>query len=422
MVSRPGSASTVRIAILGLNFAPEPTGIAPYTSGLADSLSARGHEVEVLTGYPHYPAWRLMTGYRGWSMEERRGGVVVRRLRHYVPGSTHPIRRAALELTFGMRLVGSRLHSPDVVLCVSPALLSTALAIARARAGRRRPAVGVWVQDIYSRALLETRAARGAVASLGAQVERTTLRQADGVAVIHDRFRDVLTENLGVEASKVRVIRNWAHLAQVSDAARSVVRQKLGWRESEMVVLHAGNMGAKQGLENVVEAARIADRAEIPIRFVLLGDGNRRTALESSARGVERLQFLDPLAESDFLPTLKAADILLVNELPGVRDMSVPSKLTSYFASGMPVLAATDPESVTAAEIAVSGGGRRVDPGDPAQLLAAAVGLGASAEVRDSMGSAGRDYCATVLCQSAALEQFETWLKAMVESRALSRV
>ncbi|MBD0321819.1 MAG: glycosyltransferase WbuB, partial [Aldersonia sp.] len=48
----------MRVKIVGINYAPETTGIAPYTSGLADGLAARGHRVEVLTGQPHYPQWR----------------------------------------------------------------------------------------------------------------------------------------------------------------------------------------------------------------------------------------------------------------------------------------------------------------------------------------------------------------------------
>lgn len=413
----------VRISILGLNFEPEPTGIAPYTTALAKRLGARGHDVEVCTGYPHYPSWQVMAGYRGWSMEERKGRVVIRRLRHYVPSSTNGLGRAALELTFGFRLLTTQLRSPDVVLCVSPALLSSALAMARARAsaGWRRPAVGVWVQDIYSRAMLETRAAGGFAASVGAKVERSTLRHADGVAVIHDRFREVLTSNLGVDSAKVRVIRNWAHVAEDVQAERASVRWRLGWREDEVVILHAGNIGAKQGLENVIEAARLADELTLPLRFVLLGDGNRRRDLESLANGVDRIQFLDPLPETDFLAALRAAEILLVNERPGVRDMSVPSKLTSYFSSGMPVLAATECDSVTAVEIALSGAGRRVDPGEPGQLLQAAVSLADSPAVRAALGAAGRNYCRTVLNESSAVGQFEEWLEALAETRVLAQ-
>jgi colanic acid biosynthesis glycosyl transferase WcaI len=52
----------MRVLIIGINYRPEPTGIGPYTAGLAENLAARGDEVTVITGLPSYPGWRLMGG------------------------------------------------------------------------------------------------------------------------------------------------------------------------------------------------------------------------------------------------------------------------------------------------------------------------------------------------------------------------
>jgi colanic acid biosynthesis glycosyl transferase WcaI len=71
--------------VVGLNYAPEPTGIAPYTSALSEGLAARGHEVRVLTAMPHYREWRIRDGYAGWTRGERLNGVRVQRLRHQIP-------------------------------------------------------------------------------------------------------------------------------------------------------------------------------------------------------------------------------------------------------------------------------------------------------------------------------------------------
>ena len=84
---------------------------------------------------------------------------------------------------------------------------------------------------------------------------------------------------------------------------------------------------------------------------VLLGVGARWRALQEQARGLRSMEFVDPLPDGRFEDALAAADLLLVNEKPGVLDMCVPGKLTSYFAAGRPVLAATDPRSGAAAEV-----------------------------------------------------------------------
>src|SRR5271165_6474346 len=90
----------VRVAILGINYAPEPTGIAPYTTGLAAGLTKRGHDVQVLTGYPHYPHWKRDEATSGFRSDEEIDGVRVRRLSHHVPRDLSWGGRAAMELTF----------------------------------------------------------------------------------------------------------------------------------------------------------------------------------------------------------------------------------------------------------------------------------------------------------------------------------
>src|SRR4029453_12803374 len=104
-------------------------------------------------------------------------------------------------------------------------------------------------------------------------------------------------------------------------SSRTYMRRQLGWRDDVMVVLHAGNMGVKQALENVVEASRVADERDEPVLFVLMGDGSQRAELE--AMGTNRcLQIIDPLPVESFSDALGAADALLVNERLGVTEMS----------------------------------------------------------------------------------------------------
>lgn len=377
----------MRVAIIGLNYPPEPTGVAPYTGSAAEALAARGHGVRVITGFPHYPQWRVAPGYTGLTMRHWFGSVHVTRLRHPVPPRAGMAHRIGMELVFGLRAVLSRWHRPDAVLAVSPALLATLLVVVRARL-TRTPIV-VWVQDIYTLGAAET----GRPAHLARflrRVEGYTFRSATRVLVIHPRFRRYLSQSLGVSESRIDVVRNWTHV-NPAPARSERTRRRWGWREAETVVLHAGNMGAKQGLESVVTASRLAAERGLALRFVLLGDGNRRRELEASGPN-PCLQFLDPLPDGEFAETLASADLLLVNELPGMTEMSVPSKLTTYFATGLPVLGAVDASSVTADEIDLSGGGLRVSAGDPEALLDGALRLAADPGLRAALGAAGLRY------------------------------
>ena len=117
-------------------------------------------------------------------------------------------------------------------------------------------------------------------------------------------------------------------------------RARFGWKDGEQVVLHAGNIGLKQGLEQVIEAARIAaDRHEF-VRFVLSGGGSQAAAIQAAAGGLPNVDFLGFQPDGIHASLLDAADVLLLSERATQIDMSLPSKLTAYFAAGRPVVAA----------------------------------------------------------------------------------
>ncbi|MDN4645140.1 glycosyltransferase [Arthrobacter sp. PsM3] len=406
----------MKITILGINYSPEPTGNAPYTASLAEGLVAAGHSVRVITGYPHYPEWQLKDGYSGWAHDELMGGVSVKRRRHFIPTAPTAVHRMHMELSFGLRLLFSHWGKPDVVLLVSPALFSSAIALLRIRLTPRRPAVGLWIQDLYSLGVVETGTGSKKLGWLMGKVESVILRSADGVVVIHDRFRDYIVNTLGVPFEDTRVIRNWTHLPPSPVSGNKQSRVRLGWAPEDVVVLHAGNMGKKQGLENVVEAARLAQKRQSKVKFVLMGDGNQRKRLEGRAEGLTHIQFIAPLPADEFQQALAAADILLVNELPGVKDMAVPSKLTSYFNAGVPVIAATDGGSVTAMEISASLGGLRVDAAAPEALLEAAEGLGLDPEAAASLGINGLRFRNEILSEAAAVGDYDDFITRLASS------
>ncbi len=408
----------MKALIVGLNYAPEPSGNAPYTTKLSQGLTRRGVSVKVLTGYPHYPEWKIADGYTGRSMEECLGDVAVKRLRTTVPQRPNGLGRLIMELTFGLRTMVERWDRPDVVLVVSPALFSAAFAILRARLFRIP--VGIWVQDLYSKGVEETGDAGSPLASVMKRLESAILNAADGVSVIHERFRTHVINDLGVPAHRVRVIRNWTHVQHQHSFDRSEARERFGWAATDFVALHAGNMGVKQGLENLIDTARLAGRSGSDVRFVLLGNGNQRRILESKGADIDRLQFLEPLPDRDYSEALRSADVLLVNERPGVREMSVPSKLTSYFVTGLPIIAATEAGSATAHELSAAGAGIRAESGSPGDLVAAIERLREDPDSAKNFGAAGQQYSDRVLTEEVAVDSYVEWLSDLA-SRQRSR-
>jgi colanic acid biosynthesis glycosyl transferase WcaI len=396
----------VKVAILGINYSPEKSGVAPYTTRLARGLAERGHAVRVFTTFPHYPEWRFGRT-PSWSEHELLNGVPVTRLGHYLPESPGGLHRALSEVSFGTRLGTTRWGAPEVVLAVNPALLATGVA-RLVRRLHHNPAFGVIVQDLYSVGLREQGREGLAVAALAA-AEGVILRSADGVVVIHDRFARRITADLSVDPKRIATIRNWTHVFPAPTFDREAFRTSQGWGVDDVVVLHTGAMGVKQGLDLAVEAARRANATGLKLRFVFTGAGGQRAHLESLGAGLQNLTIRDAVPDGDYSRALASADVLLLHELPGVGEMAVPSKLTSYFSSGSPVLAAVDPEGIAADEVRAADAGVVIRSGNPDALNVAAADLGTRADARE-IGARGRLYCETVLLESAALDAYSDFI------------
>lgn len=391
-----------RVLLVSSNYAPEHTGIGPYSTQIAEHLAAHGAEVDVLAGMPHYPAWRVHDDYRGrWRMVEHRGGVRVNRRRCYVPAQQTAVRRAAYELSLVAHgVVRPPAGRPDLVLSQMPSLAGGVVGGLLAR--RHHVPHVVVVQDLMGAAAAQSGIAGGGrVASLTAGVEARILHSAALVGVVHESFVDRVT-TAGVPAARIRVVPNWSH-ARSPCGDRRAVRARLGWGETECVVLHAGNMGLKQGLEVLVDTARLAACGSPRIRVVLMGEGSRRAHLASLAAEVPNVDLLPPAADADFADVLAAADVLVVTQRASVLDMSLPSKLTSYFAGGRPVVASVATTGGTADEVRRSGAGVVVPPEDPEALYDALRELAQDPGRAATLGARGPVYVRERLSAKAGL-------------------
>ncbi len=401
-VLRAPSLSDARILIIGINYEPEPTGIAPYTTAMAEHLSGVAASVTVFTGIPHYPSWSVPLGYR---RRLRRLETVNSRLKlvrhvHYVPRRQSALTRASYEMSFMANVLANRTIKADLVLAVSPSL-GGAYAGSRI-AGRLAVPLVTVVQDMMAQAASQSGISGGNfVSGLTANLERHTLQSSDLVAVVSDAFVQQVC-GYGVPSKRVRLLPNWVHI-EPKPYDRTAARKELGWKQEGFTVLHSGNMGIKQDLGNVVEAARLLT-SHSNIGFVLLGDGNQRRALEARAAGLPNLTFVDPVSRDDYPKALAAADLLLVNERPTVTSMSLPSKLTSYMSASRPVLAAVAPDGATARELDRTGGAAvRVRPASPESLAEAVIMLTEDPDRCARLASCGAAYAAVHLGKATAM-------------------
>lgn len=401
-------------------YAPDRTGIAPLNTELCEYLASCGHQVSVVTGLPHYPEWRVPPEYRGklWHRETL-GGVTVYRSYIFIPAKRTPVRRILYDSSIGLAVAVRGLAIPDVdlILAVSPPLQAGLAGYLLARL-KDAPLL-FQVQDLVPDLAIALGMLRNRWAiRLARALENYVYRCAHAILVICEGFRANLISK-GLPESKIFVIPNWVDTQAIrADPSPNDFREAHGLGDASFLVLHSGNMGAKQKLENVLEAAALL-RASPNIRFLLVGDGTDKARLEAYARSkvLSNVQFL-PLQPRDATPGMfAAADVLLLNQSAQVVDMVIPSKLLTYMAAGRPVIAAVAPSSEAAACIRRAGCGVVVPPEDPAALAQAICRLDADREIATRLGQQGRSYAETHHARDRILSRLETTFLSFAEKK-----
>ncbi|WP_066558273.1 WcaI family glycosyltransferase [Croceicoccus bisphenolivorans] len=380
----------MQILIVGLNYAPEPIGIGPYTTGLAEGLVARGHTVQVIAGLPYYPQWQPYDGQPRKGYVARENGVTVTRVRHYIPARPSGPRRILHHLSFALSARGPAMRAArggiDAVIAIAPSLLS--VPVARAAARLAGAPLWVHVQDFEAEAAVATGMLRAgsAPARLALNLERDCLISAAKVSTISPQMRSRLHEK-GIAKGRVVEMRNWFDpTLDFANADVEGLRARWGLT-GRTVALYSGNIANKQGLDIVIEAAR-AIRARSDIAFVICGEGPNRATLQSLAQGLDNVQFRDLQPRGSLAAMLALADIHLLPQLAGAADLVLPSKLTNMLASGRPMVATA--AAGTGLFDEVEGCGLNVEPGNAAALADAICALANDPALRQSLGDAAR--------------------------------
>lgn len=403
------------LLVIGLNYAPEPVGIGPYTAGMCEALVRSGHRVTAVVGKPYYPQWRADPAYaeRGWLRAEENGVAVVR-CPHFVPHDPTGIRRLAHLVSFAiMALVPAvqiaRRERPEVVLCVAPALLSVIAAILAAWLCGAK--LWIHVQDFEVEAAFATglMSEKSAAGRLAVKVESWMLRQGDRVSTISPQMVAKLADK-GIPPERRLEMRNWADARFVPDPAGAGDLRTEWGLGNRIVALYSGNIARKQGIEILIDAARLlADRADIA--FVICGEGPNRAALAERATGLDNVQLHDLQPAERMGAMLTMADLHLLPQIAEAADLVLPSKLTNMLRSGRAVIATTAPGTGLYNE--VDGCGVCVPPGDAAALAAAITALADDSAQRLALGQAAAARAAERWQQDAILARTRAELAAL---------
>jgi colanic acid biosynthesis glycosyl transferase WcaI len=396
-----------RILLITQWFDPEPA-----FKGLlfARELVARGFDVEVLTGFPNYPGGKIYPGYRVRALQrECVDGVRISRVALFPSHDRSAWKRVLnyVSFAFSASIYGvffSRRF--DVIYAYHPPL-TVGIAAALIRFFRRRPLV-YDIQDLWP----DTLAATGMLSNRRVLkwVDvfcRWVYSQSDHLAVLSPGFKSRLVSR-GVPAEKVSVIYNWADESSLRPVSSVELRLRRPTDDNPLIVLFAGNMGRAQGLESVLEAARLLEGQGCPVQFHFIGGGLEAGRLKSLADewGLRSARFFDPVPMTKIGRVIASADVLLVHLRPGpLFEITIPSKTQAYLCAGKPILMAVEGDAANLVNQA--GAGILASPGD-AQSIARAVWrfLSLKPEQIDEMGRRGAEFYNKQLSVKSGVDDF----------------
>ena len=406
----------MRILIVTQYFWPESFRV----NDLALGLKERGHAVAVLTGLPNYPTGRFFPGYGFFTpSSEEFNGLPVYRVPLIPRGSGQ---RWRLALNYFSFAIFASLLAPvrcrgvfDLIFVFEPSPITVGIPAIMLKKFKRAP-VMFWVQDLWPESLSATRAIRSELLlHWVAQLVRFIYQRCDRILVQSEGFIPSVTA-LGADPQRVAYFPNWAETlyCPVATAEDAPERKEV---PAGFCVMFAGNIGAAQSFETILEAATLL-RQHHDIHWVVVGDGHRRAWVEGQIleRGLkESVHLLGP-RPAEVMPRYFAlADALLVMlKCDPIFALTIPSKVQSYLACAKPILAALDGEG---ARVVRESGAGIVCPAEDAKALAESVLRLSrmSPQERAAMGQKGRTYFEANFEREKLLDRLEGLMLEMIK-------
>jgi colanic acid biosynthesis glycosyl transferase WcaI len=405
----------MRVLVWGINYAPEITGIAPHNVALCEFLHEHGEEVEMVTTFSYYPAWRKRPEDKHRLFRtDQVNGVPVHRCWHFVPARVSAWKRIIHEATFVLtstiRILA--LKRADVYVIPSPPLL-LGLAAWFVTNLKRAPFV-FHVQDLQPDAAVGLGMLRAGWFTRALYwLESFAYEHATRVSGISEEILDAFRRKRVPEEKLILFPNAVALPAESEIPAPGGFRAKHNFASEEFLAIYAGNLGIKQGLDLLLDAAELL-RTEKNIRIVIAGDGAARETLEKDARSrkLDNVSMLPLQFGQDYQELLVDADVSLITQQSGSGNAFFPSKLLVTLAHKSPVVTVADEESALAKAVKTGGFGINLLPGQPEQLAATFRDLAQNRPQLRAWGQAGREYVKRFE-RDRVLSDFLTQLKSI---------
>ncbi len=326
----------MKILVVSQYFFPEEFKINDLVKGMIE----RGHEVTVLTGKPNYPKGEIYSGYRQWGVQKETlfGAKVIR-----VPliprkkgSSTWLILNYVSYVFFSCFYVLTHRFHPDKIFVwdTSPILQAYAGIIVKKKT---KASLSMWVQDLWPESVTATKGySNGTVVRILTKMVKGIYNNFDTLFIQSKAFESSIKEKGNFKAKYVYAP-NWAEDQIVSCKPDKEKYENL--MPNGFKVMFAGNIGAAQDFDNIIEAANMIN--DNNIQWVIVGDGRMRKEMEEKVKSRDLgncFRFLGRYPFQEMPNFFVHADVMLVSlKDEYIFSLTIPSKTQAYMASGKPI-------------------------------------------------------------------------------------
>ena len=393
-----------KITIVGLNFFPEDTAIGLYTTQLAEYLIKKGFEVQVITGFPYYPKWKIADDYRDKPKNyvEYHNGIKIIRYRPYIPENPTFLKRILLllDFTYGTFKNSFKIKKTDLVLTIVP--FTTSIFVGNKIAKRNKAKHWVHIQDFEFDAAHETKltSKAGFLFKILYKIEKTLLQKADVISTISYAMLSKLQKKVGND-KKTYLIPNWVDVNFINPE-KAKPHKYLS--SDKFKILYAGNIGQKQDWLLLKKIAEQLNPKEVEI--VIVGDGAAKKEVEKKLGQLSHVHFYPPVPFDELNDLLCSADVHILCQKNEVVDTVMPSKILGMMASQKPSVIAGNEKSEVAKIIKKSKGGYYFENTETDQMLEAIRKLKTDSKLREVTGQNARQYVQKNFDSQKILENF----------------
>jgi colanic acid biosynthesis glycosyl transferase WcaI len=383
----------MKVIVSSINFAPDHAGIAIYSTDSSVYLTEQGDQVCVVTGFSYYPQWKKRQGdaKRLFQRETYRGMDVLRGYL-YVPSRVTTLKRLLHELTFCLFAFFNFLRAgrPDVIVLFTPPFFLGMVGVF-GKLFWRCPLV-INIQDLPLDAALALGMLKSGFPERFFQnLEGWIYRRANLVTTISPAMLDNVRVK-GVPDSRLLLVPNWIDIEDKDSAdTKGQFLSQHPQAQGKFTVAYAGNLGAKQGVDILLNLA-LELGANKAVHFFIIGDGVDKYNLLALAEEMDlkNVTFLPLLSSDEYKLMLVDVNVIFVAQRSGAGNNFFPSKLLGLLARGKPLLVSADMNSELAGVITEAGCGLVSPYGDVSKLKINLNHLLMSRDLLSEMGDKGR--------------------------------